>query len=180
MSRCTLIAACDEAGCIGRGGDLPWRLPGELRRFKAATMGKPLIVGRTTWESIGRPLPGRDMIVVTRQAGYRAEGVAVVDSIDAAFARAGDAGEVMIGGGGTIYAQTLARADRLLLTVVHTLVEGGDAFFPRFDLADWRVHAAEPVEEGTVPYTVYDLRTAVGGSEARVPVPLRRGKTRAL
>lgn len=173
----TLIAACDEAGCIGRDGDLPWRLPGELKRFKAATMGKALVVGRTTWESIGRALPGREMIVVTRQRSYVAPGAYVAPTLEHALAHADELGlgEVMIGGGGTIYEQTLHAADRLLLTIVHTRVAGGDAYFPRVDLDAWRVHAAEPVEAAPFAYTVYDLRRAAEVGVGRVPRSFCRG-----
>jgi dihydrofolate reductase len=137
--RITLIAALDEDGVIGRGGDLPWRLPADLARFKRLTMGKPVVVGRRTYDSIGKPLPGRTLIVVTRQAGFAAPGCSVVSDVDAALrvAAASGADEVMVAGGGELYRQLLPRADRLLLTRVHARVDG-DVRFPDIDAAAWR------------------------------------------
>ena len=173
----TLIAACTENGVIGRDGDMPWHLPGELRTFKQATMGRPLVIGRTTWESIGRPLPGRRMVVVTRQADYAAEGVEIVHSIDDALALVRDAPEVMIGGGATLYQATIAHADRLLLTVIHTTLDG-DTWFPDVAADSWAVHRAEPVEpddQNPLAYTRFDLRRRPpGGIGGPLPNPFRR------
>ncbi len=134
----SIIAAMAENGVIGRGGQLPWRLSADLKRFKRLTMGHTVIMGRKTWESIGRPLPGRRMIVVTRQAGYRAEGIEVVGSFDEALAMAQSAGaeEVFVIGGAEIYRLALPRADRLYMTLVLAEVEG-DAKFPLIDWDMW-------------------------------------------
>jgi dihydrofolate reductase len=138
-----LIAAVARNGAIGAGGALPWRLSSDLQRFKALTMGKPLIIGRKTFQSIDRPLPGRAIVVVTRDEGFAAEGVEVVRDIDAALllaetrARAAGVDEIIVAGGGEIYAQTIARAGRLYVTEVD-LAPQGDAFFPPIDPALWR------------------------------------------
>ena len=134
----SVIVAMTADRVIGRDNTLPWRLPADLRRFKRLTLGHHLVVGRKTWESIGRPLPGRKMVVVTRQRGFRADGVEVVHSVDDALAVARENGEdeVFIAGGEEIYRQTLARAHRLYLTLVHATFEG-DAFFPEYDAAAW-------------------------------------------
>jgi dihydrofolate reductase len=131
----------DEEQGIGKGGRVPWRLSDDLRRFKALTMGHHLIVGRKTWESIGRPLPGRRLVIVTRNPGYRplnCPDCVVANSLQTALDVARRAGETeaFIGGGGEIYAQALHLADRLYLTTVHTRA-GCDVFFPEFDLQGW-------------------------------------------
>lgn len=137
--RVSLIAAVARNGVIGRDGDMPWRLSADLKYFKATTMGKPLIMGRRTYESIGRALPGRTNIVVTRSADFAAEGVEVAAGLDQALAVAGGdaADEVMVIGGGEIYAAALPRADRLYLTEIH-MDATGDVCFPAFDRAEWR------------------------------------------
>ena len=134
----SIIVAMTADRVIGRDNTLPWRLPADLRRFKRLTLGHHLVVGRKTWESIGRPLPGRKMVVITRQRDFRADGVEVVHSVDDALAVARENGEdeVFIAGGEEIYRQTLARAHRLYLTRVHATIEG-DAFFPEYDAAAW-------------------------------------------
>ena len=134
----SIIVAMTADRVIGRDNTLPWRLPADLRRFKRLTLGHHLVVGRKTWESIGRPLPGRKMVVITRQRKFRADGVEVVHSVDDALAVARKNGEdeVFIAGGEEIYRQTLARAHRLYLTRVHATIEG-DAFFPEYDAAAW-------------------------------------------
>jgi dihydrofolate reductase len=141
----SLIAAVARNRVIGAGNRLPWRLPADLRRFRALTMGHPVVMGRKTYESIGRPLPGRTNIVLTRQAGYQAPGCVVVSDLDEALRAAGDAtaggetgGEVFIIGGADLYRQTLARAGRLYLTEVAADVPDGDAFFPEIDPALWQ------------------------------------------
>ncbi len=139
----SLVVAVAENGVIGRDNGLPWRLPGDLQYFKRITMGKPLIMGRKTFESIGRPLPGRTNIVVTRDPAWTAEGVVVANSLPRAVdlaqevAATGGAGEVMVIGGAEIYAAALPRADRIYLTEVHAAVDG-DARLPRLDRAEWR------------------------------------------
>jgi dihydrofolate reductase len=146
--RISMIVAMDRQGLIGAGGKLPWHLPADLRRFRQVTMGKPIIMGRRTHESIGRALPGRRNIVLTRQGDYRASGCRVVHSVDGALAAAGQADEVLVIGGAQIYRLFLARADRLYLTVVEAELEG-DTFFPQLDPAEWRETWAEdrPADE---------------------------------
>jgi len=146
----SIIAAVAENGVVGRGGRLPWHLAADLRRFKQLTMGHTVIMGRKTWESIGRPLPGRQMVVVSRQDGYRAEGVDVASNLDAAIDVATTAGddEAFVIGGAEIYRLALPHADRLYLTRVHAKIEG-DTVFPEFDPGDWRLVESErrPADE---------------------------------
>jgi dihydrofolate reductase len=137
-----LIAAVAENGVIGANNALPWRLGEDLRRFKALTMGHTLVMGRKTFESIGRPLPGRTTIVVTRDRGWTKEGVTVAHSVDEALAAPG---ELFVAGGAEIYAQTIARADRLYITHVQRAVDG-DAFFPPIDPRIWHAVEREPHE----------------------------------
>jgi dihydrofolate reductase len=132
----SIIVATDERGAIGRDGGLPWRLPDDLRRFKALTMGKPIVMGRKTWDSIGKPLPGRHNIVVTRAAGLSIEGATVVNSLDAAIAAAGDVPEICIIGGAEIYRLALPRTDVIHLTRVHATVTA-DTYFPDLVAGDW-------------------------------------------
>ena len=134
----TLVAAVARNGVIGADGGLPWRLPDDLRRFKALTMGHTMIMGRRTFESIGRALPGRESIVVTRDAGWTAPGVTVAHSVDEALALAGPDTEVMVVGGGDVYRQTMDLADRLEITHVDADVVG-DTRFPEIDPAVWHL-----------------------------------------
>lgn len=137
----TLVAAVAENGVIGRGAELPWRLPDDLRHFKATTLGGVLIMGRKTFESFGgHPLPQRRSIVVTRDPGYRAAGAEVVHSLEEALALAASEDEVFVIGGGEVFRQLLPRADRMVLTRVHAAPEG-DTRFPPFDPDDWRLVA---------------------------------------
>lgn len=142
MSSVSIVVATDAQGGIGLRGSLPWRLPEDLRRFKALTMGGPVVMGRRTWESIGRPLPGRHNIVVSRQSGLAIEGCTVVDSFDAALAAAGAAPEVFVIGGAEIYRLALPVAATIHLTRVHATV-GADTFFPGFDSAEWQEVACD-------------------------------------
>jgi len=142
VSRIVLVAALDRANGIGRGNDLPWRLPDDLKRFKAVTLGKPVLMGRKTALSLGRALPGRRNLVLTRSGQVPFAGMEPVASLDAALAQAG-AGELMVIGGGEIFAMTLPLADRLVLTHVDTVVADADVFFPAFDVADWQVTSRE-------------------------------------
>lgn len=149
-----LIAALARNRVIGRDNRLPWRLPADLRRFKELTMGHTLLVGRKTFESIGRPLPGRKMLVVSRREGYAPEGVRVARSVQEALdlAREGGETELFVGGGAEIYRQTLPVADRLHLTRIEEDVPG-DAYFPELDETEWRLVDREdhgPSEE--VPF----------------------------
>jgi len=132
----SIIAAMDIKGVIGLEGDLPWHLSADLKRFKEMTMGKPLIMGRKTHESIGRPLPGRKNIVLTQSQEFKAEGCTVVHSLEEALFAAGEVDEVMIMGGSGIYHQSLNRANRLYITEVHADVSG-DVYFPEFDIGEW-------------------------------------------
>jgi dihydrofolate reductase len=128
----SIIVAASENGVIGVEGDLPWRLPKDLKHFKATTLGKPVIMGRKTWESLGRPLPGRQNVVITRQEGYAAAGCDVVASPGDALRACAGAAEVMVIGGSQIYAAFLRPAKRMYLTRVHTEL-AGDAHFPSLD-----------------------------------------------
>ena len=157
-----MIAAVAANGVIGRDGVMPWRLSTDMRRFKQLTMGKPLIMGRKTFESIGKPLPGRRNIVVTRQRAFEAEGVEVASGIDAAIALAGDVDEAIIAGGGEIYAAAIDRADRLYIPEVEAAPEG-DAFFPEIDQAVWREVSREgPVrgekDSASMSFVVYERK----------------------
>jgi dihydrofolate reductase len=133
----SLIAAVARNGAIGAGNAIPWRLSSDLKRFKTLTMGKPLIMGRKTFDAIGRLLTGRETIVVTRDPAWSHAGVAVAHDIDAALAVARDASEIIVAGGGEIYAQTIGIADRLYITEVD-LAPPCDARFPPIDAARWR------------------------------------------
>jgi dihydrofolate reductase len=138
----TLVAAVARNGVIGADGGLPWHLPDDLRRFKALTMGHTMIMGRRTFESIGRALPGRVSIVVTRDASWTAPGVTVAHSVDEALALAGPQTEVMVVGGGDVYRQTMAVADRLEITHVDADAVG-DTSFPEIDPAEWQLDARQ-------------------------------------
>lgn len=150
----SLIVALAENRVIGRDNKLPWYLPNDLQYFKKVTMGKPIIMGRKTFDSIGKPLPGRTNIVITRQEGYQPDNVKVVNSLATAKALAESIcliegqEEAMIIGGAEIYRLALAECDRLYLTLVHAEVEG-DAFFPECDMASWKEVAREdyPAQE---------------------------------
>ncbi|HWP45345.1 MAG TPA: dihydrofolate reductase [Blastocatellia bacterium] len=134
----SIIVAMDEKRGIGRDNRLPWRLSADMKRFRELTMGHHMIMGRKTFESISKPLPGRETIIVTRDPDYSAEGCLIAHSVEDALrlARERGEGEVFIVGGAEIYAQTLARADRMYLTRVHTVTEA-DTFFPEWDEAAW-------------------------------------------
>lgn len=154
----SMIVAVAENGVIGRNNALPWYLPNDLKYFKQTTMGKPVIMGRKTYESIGKPLPGRTNIVITRQSDYQPEGVKVVSSVEAARELAESVclidgqSEAMIMGGAEIYTLSLPHTDRLYLTEVHAAVEG-DAFFPDYDKSQWQETGREDfAAEGPNPY----------------------------
>ncbi len=133
----SLIVAVSANGVIGRGDELPWHLSDDLKRFKQLTLGKPIVMGRKTFESIGRALPGRQNIVLTRQSELAADDCDVVSSIDAAIAAAGDAGEIVVIGGSEIYKLFLPLAERVYMTRVHIDVDG-DARFPELDDEQWQ------------------------------------------
>ena len=134
--RISLIVAVSTNDVIGMRGQLPWHLPNDFKYFKEMTMGKPVLMGRLTWDSIGRPLPGRENIVMTRQPGFDAPGATVVSSIDRAIALAAEADELMVIGGGQLYQQFIDSADRIYLTRVDTNVDG-DTLFPVLDPQQW-------------------------------------------
>ena len=140
--RVSVIVAASANNVIGVDGGLPWRLPEDLRRFKELTMGKPMLMGRLTYESIGKALPGRRSIILTRQIDFQAADCEVVATADAAIAAVSDVEELMIIGGGNVYEQLLPMTDRIYLTRVHTHIDG-DTFFPDIDPADWRSINAE-------------------------------------
>jgi dihydrofolate reductase len=147
MPLVSLVVATDERGAIGRAGGLPWHLPDDLRRFKALTLGKPVLMGRKTWDSIGRPLPGRHNIVITRQAGLALPGTTVVASLEEALAAAGDVPEVCVIGGAEVFRQALPQVDVVHLTRVHATV-AADTYLPPLEATAWEevareVHAAD-------------------------------------
>lgn len=162
----SIIVAVADNGVIGRGNELPWRLAADLKRFKAITMGKPIIMGRKTHESIGRPLPGRKNIVVTRNPAYVADGCVLTDSLASALAAAheADAEEVAVIGGAELYAAALPLATRIYMTRVHTTSDG-DTHFPRWDPNDWR-DLVEPEEFAADEQNEYATTFYVLGSWA--------------
>ena len=143
--RISLVVAMDRNRAIGKGNELPWRLPDDLKRFKALTLGKPILMGRKTADSLGRALPGRVNLVLTRSGRVPFDGMQPVASVGEAcgIALAGGAEELCVIGGAEIYALTLPLADRIHLTHVDTVVEEADAFFPAFDADDWKLVARE-------------------------------------
>lgn len=132
----SIIVAMDRNRVIGNNDSLPWHISADLKNFKKITMGKPIVMGRKTHESIGRPLPGRENIIITRDKTYQAEGCTVLNSIEEILEHCKDTEEVMITGGSEIYKHTLDQATRLYLTEVHAEVEG-DTFFPEYNRTEW-------------------------------------------
>ena len=160
----SLIVAVSRNGAIGLNNQLPWYLPEDLKYFKSVTMGKPLIMGRKTFDSIGRPLPGRANIVLTRDPQWTSDGVEVVQSVEQALVageiacEAADVDEIMVIGGEQIYRMTIDLADRIYLTQVDTDVEG-DAFFPNIDLNNWSqtsVKLPESIDKHPYQFLVLD------------------------
>lgn len=141
--RIYLVAAVAANGVIGAGGRVPWHLPEDLKHFKSLTLGHPVIMGRRTWESIGRPLPGRENIVVTRRPGFEAPGASVAASLEAALALCLGEPVVFVIGGAELYAAALPIADGLVLTEIHRDYEG-DVRFPDWDRARWRETQRKP------------------------------------
>ena len=151
----TLVAAMARNGAIGLEGRMPWHLPAELKHFKKTTLGKPVVMGRKTWESIGRSLPGRQSIVLSRDPSYRAEGCLVVQSLDEALAAAGGDDEVFVVGGAAIYALALASCNCLYVTQVHAEIEG-DVDLPPDVLDGFRLvreESHEPDEKNQYAYS---------------------------
>ena len=158
MSRISFVVAVSRNGVIGRAGGLPWHVSTDLKRFKAITMGKPLIMGRKTWESLPtKPLPGRPNIVITRQKNYQAGGAIVVTDIPSALAAAGAVEEVSVIGGGEIFNMFLDQVDRIYLTEVDLEVDG-DTFFPTLDPAQWTETAREIHPRGSNDSASFVLR----------------------
>jgi dihydrofolate reductase len=163
--RITLIVAAAKNGVIGKDGTLPWRIPSDLKTFKAETLGKPVIMGRKTWDSLpNRPLPGRRNIVVTRDEDFRAESATVVTSVGNALVAAAGAAEACVIGGGEIYRAFFPLADKVILTAVDVEVEG-DVTFPDLPEADWQLvdrPLSEPDPRDSAPYEIliYHRRTA--------------------
>lgn len=158
----TIIAAMDRNRLIGEGNQLPWRLPADLRRFKALTMGKPIVMGRRTHESIGKALPGRRNIVLSRDPDFRAPGCEVAESLEDALELCADDDEMMIIGGAQLYAEALPRADRMHLTLLDASFNG-DAWFPAYDRRQWRETSREDHDAGSdspCPYSFVDLERA--------------------
>ena len=159
-ARCCLIVAMASNRVIGRNGGMLWRLPADLRHFKHTTMGKPLIMGRKTFASIGRPLPVRTNIVVTRNPDFKAEGIIVATDFGdamrqaAQIAKTDGVDEIMVGGGGEIYARALPLAARIYLTEVDRELDG-DTFFPELDPAQWREggRVVHPGSDDAPPYS---------------------------
>ncbi|MFH1603007.1 MAG: dihydrofolate reductase [Pseudomonadota bacterium] len=154
--RVCLIAALAANRTIGKDNALPWRLPADLKRFKELTMGHPVVMGRKTYESIGKPLPGRRNLVITRDRGYSASGCEVVHSLDAAIAACLGTQRIFVIGGAELYREALPRAQRLEFTEIHAEFEG-DAVFPEFGMDEWRevgreMHGAE----SSIPFS-YDF-----------------------
>lgn len=133
----SIIVAMDTKGVIGKDNELPWRLSADLKNFKQITMGKPIVMGRKTHESIGHVLPGRENVVITRDSSYMAKDCTVLHSIECAYAKYKQLNEIMIMGGAELYAQTIEKADLIYLTEVHADCEG-DTFFPVFDRSEWK------------------------------------------
>ena len=138
----SLLVAATENGVIGRDRGMPWHLPDDLKRFKALTLAKPVLMGRKTFDSIGRPLPGRINLVLTRTPGWSAPGVTVVADLDAAIRAAGSAPELVIAGGAQVYALALPRATRIHLTRIHAVI-AGDTWLPEIADSEWRETARE-------------------------------------
>ena len=168
--RINIVVAISDNTVIGRDGGLPWRLSSDLRQFKLVTMGHPLIMGRKTHESIGRALPGRLNVVVSRQRMFSAPGCTVVDSLDKALVVAGDVAEVMIVGGATLYAAAIDMAERIYLTEVHVAIEG-NVVFPNVDWSEWieisrARHPADAENEFDYSFVTFDR---VSGLHKRKP-----------
>lgn len=155
----SLVAAMAKNRVIGKNNQMPWHLPTDLKHFKSVTMGKPIIMGRKTYLSIGRPLPGRLNIVISRNADYQVEGCSTATSFDEALIQAGDVDEVMVIGGGFLYSQVLSQANKLYLTLIDLAVEG-DTYFPEYqqlNLKEIKREAFSADEKNPYNYEFIDL-----------------------
>ncbi|MFM8445194.1 MAG: dihydrofolate reductase [Methylococcus sp.] len=160
--RISLIVAMAENRVIGVDNRMPWHLSADLQRFRRITLGKPMLMGRRTHQSIGRPLPGRRNIVLTADPGFVAAGCEVVHSLDAALAAAEDADELMVIGGASLYRELLPHAGRIYLTLIHRVFDG-DTFFPEVDWTEWREVARQAVlddRDSGLPYSFIDYERA--------------------
>lgn len=158
-----LVVAYSRNRVIGRDNDLPWKLPSDLAHFKRVTLGHPIVMGRNTWNSLGRPLPGRPNLVISSQADLPATGATVYPSLDAALEDCGQADKVCIIGGEQLFRHALAIADEIIATEIHADIEG-DTFFPALDLGTWQEFSrqAQPEENGLRFDFVTYRRQAVG------------------
>ena len=157
-----LIVATDETGLIGKDNDLPWRLSADLQYFKRITMGKQIIMGRRTHESIGRPLPGRENIIITSDTQYQAQGCTVTHTIEQALSLCSDAEEAIIMGGASLYEQCLSQVEMIYLTQVHATLQG-DTWFPAWNKNEWNLiseHSYPADDKNQYPYSfmVYERR----------------------
>ncbi len=167
-ARISIIVAAARNGVIGRNGGMPWRMPSDLKHFRALTLGKPVIMGRKTFQAIGKPLPGRDTIVVTRDKAFKPDGISIAASLEAAIAIANERAtargveEIMIAGGGEIYRASLPRADRVYLTVIAATLDG-DATFPPLPQAEWERTSERPMartddDDFDAIFTIFERR----------------------
>ncbi|HEX2668013.1 MAG TPA: dihydrofolate reductase [Gammaproteobacteria bacterium] len=159
----SLIVAIGRRGEIGKAGKMPWHLPADLKHFKANTLGKPVLMGRKTLEAIGRPLPERRNLILTRDAAFHATGCETVTSLEQALGLAADAPELMIIGGGEVYRLAWSRTDRIYLTRIEADVEGADTFFPDVDDKEWRLtersdHTADAKNAYDYSFLTYERR----------------------
>ena len=172
-----IVVAVSENGVIGRRNQLPWRLPADLKRFKAVTMGHPILMGRKTYESIGKALPGRTNILLSRSKDFAAADCTVVATLDAARREAGGDAGLMVIGGAQIYRECIPLVSRIHLTLVHVRIEDGDAFFDAWRGAEWRETFREPHpadEKNSSAYTFLTLeRSGTGASSASISRPAR-------
>lgn len=163
MTILSLIVAHADNRVIGKDNDMPWHLPADLAYFKKTTLGKPIVMGRKTYESIGRPLPGRKNIVISRDQNYQAEGITTVTSVEQALAEAGEVDEVMVIGGGAIYQHCIPAAQRLYITHIKADIVG-DTYFPEYNLVkDWeKVHSdlksADEKNAYDLDFCIYERR----------------------
>jgi dihydrofolate reductase len=160
MTILSMIVAHADNRVIGKDNDMPWHLPADLAYFKKTTLGKPIIMGRKTYQSIGRPLPGRKNIVISHDSDYKAEGIEVVGSVEAALALVNDVEEAMVIGGGAIYKHCLPVAQRLYITHIDANING-DTYFPEYDLKEWQLAVSdvrEADEKNSYPlrFNVYE------------------------
>ncbi len=163
--RYTIIAALSENRVIGRNGTLPWRMPADLAHFKRLSMGHPILMGRKNHEDIGRPLPGRSNIILTRQEGFQAQSCIVVHHLNEVESVVPDDSEIMVIGGAEIYAKLMPRANRIYFTIIHANIDG-DTFFPEFNQAEWEEtgrqdHLAD--KKNPYPYSFVTLERKKGG-----------------